>query len=60
MQLALGYPHGPLGFGDRYGAVKIEVILRRMHELYQEPRYRISPWLRRRNQLGLPLTTPEE
>ncbi|MCY1273678.1 3-hydroxyadipyl-CoA dehydrogenase [compost metagenome] len=60
VQLALGYPHGPLGFGDRYGAVKIEAILRRMHELYQEPRYRVSPWLRRRNQLGLPLTAPEE
>ncbi|MNZ49855.1 3-hydroxyadipyl-CoA dehydrogenase [compost metagenome] len=60
VQLALGYPHGPLGFGDRYGAARIEQILRNLHALYQEPRYRISPWLRRRNQLGLPLTTPEE
>lgn len=60
VQLALGYPHGPLGFGDHYGATKIEQILQQLHDLYQEPRYRISPWLRRRVQLGLPLTTPEE
>jgi 3-hydroxybutyryl-CoA dehydrogenase len=38
LQLALGYPKGPLAFG--------------------EPRYRPSPWLRRRVQLDLPLTTP--
>ncbi len=60
MRLALGYPHGPLGFGDQYGASKIAQILHQLHELYQEPRYRISPWLRRRVQLDLPLTTPEE
>lgn len=60
VQLALGYPHGPLGFGDHYGAVKIAQILQQLHALYQEPRYRLSPWLRRRVQLGLPLTTPEE
>lgn len=60
VQLALGYPHGPLGFGDHYGALKIEQILHELHDLYQEPRYRVSPWLRRRVQLGLPLTTPEE
>jgi len=60
VRLALGYPHGPLGFGDHYGASKIAQILHQLHELYQEPRYRISPWLRRRVQLGLPLTTCEE
>lgn len=60
VQLALGYPHGPLGFGDHYGAARVVQILRALHELYQEPRYRISPWLRRRVQLGLPLTTPED
>ncbi|MBE7375822.1 3-hydroxyacyl-CoA dehydrogenase [Pseudomonas lopnurensis] len=60
VRLALGYPHGPLGFGDHYGALKIEQILHELHDLYQEPRYRVSPWLRRRVQLGLPLTTPEE
>lgn len=60
VQLALGYPHGPLGFGDHYGAMQIQQILHKLHELYQEPRYRVSPWLRRRVQLGLPLTTPED
>lgn len=60
VQLALGYPHGPLGFGDHYGARKIVQILRELHDLYQEPRYRLSPWLRRREQLGLPLATAEE
>lgn len=60
VQLALGYPHGPLSFGDQYGVVQIEQIMRELHNLYQEPRYRLSPWLRRRAQLGLPLTTPEE
>lgn len=60
VQLALGYPHGPLGFGDHYGASKVEQILHGLHDLYQDPRYRVSPWLRRRVQLGLPLTTPEE
>ncbi|MNE57310.1 putative 3-hydroxybutyryl-CoA dehydrogenase [compost metagenome] len=60
VQLALGYPHGPLGFGELFGAVRVEQILHELHEQYQEPRYRVSPWLRRRVQLGLPLTTPED
>ncbi|QQE86884.1 hypothetical protein GKQ51_11030 [Azotobacter chroococcum] len=59
VQLALGYPHGPLGLGERFGAARIAQILHALHEQYQEPRYRVSPWLRRRVQLGLPLTTPE-
>ena len=60
VQLALGYPHGPLGFGELFGAARVEQILHELHEQYQEPRYRVSPWLRRRVQLGLPLTTPED
>ncbi len=60
VQLALGYPYGPLGFGEHYGAARVESILHQLHELYEEPRYRVSPWLRRRVQLGLPLTTAEE
>ncbi len=59
VQLALGYPHGPLGFGMRFGAARVERILHELHAQYQEPRYRVSPWLRRRVQLGLPLDTPE-
>jgi len=30
-----------------------------MQAVYGEPRYRPSPWLRRRVQLDLPLTTPD-
>nr|ART35937.1 B189 [uncultured bacterium] len=33
-------------------------ILHQLHDLYQEPRYRISPWLRRRVQLGLDFDDP--
>ncbi|MCY1338511.1 3-hydroxyadipyl-CoA dehydrogenase [compost metagenome] len=59
--LALGYPMGPLAFGEHYGAVRILEILTHIQAGYgDEPRYRPSPWLRRRVQLGLPLTTPED
>nr|ART40265.1 K537 [uncultured bacterium] len=33
-------------------------ILHQLHDLYQEPRDRISPWLRRRVQLGLDFNDP--
>src|SRR5947208_6967473 len=46
--LGLGYPRGPLSMGDALGAGKILAILEAMHAFYQEPRYRPSPWLRRR------------
>lgn len=57
--LALGYPSGPLAWGDRVGAARIARILERMLALTGEPRYRTSPWLRRRAELGLSLLTPE-
>jgi 3-hydroxybutyryl-CoA dehydrogenase len=57
--LGLGYPKGPLAMGDAVGAKRILEVLTAMHDLYQEPRYRPSPWLRRRAELGIPLTTPE-
>src|SRR3954469_22350782 len=57
--LGLGYPKGPLAVGDAVGGKKILTILQAMHELYQEPRYRPSPWLRRRAELGASLLTPE-
>jgi 3-hydroxybutyryl-CoA dehydrogenase len=59
VMLGLGYPRGPLAMGDALGAKRILEILSAMHELYQEPRYRPSPWLRRRAELGVSLTTPE-
>ncbi len=57
--LGLGYPYGPLAFGDHLGADRILSILTSIHELTGDPRYRPSPWLRRRAQLGRSLLTPE-
>jgi len=57
--LGLGYPHGPLAMGDAIGAPKILAVLEAMHAFYQEPRYRPSPWLKRRAKLGISLLTPE-
>jgi len=58
--LALGYPKGPLGFAEHYGAGRILAILEAMQSCYGgEARYRPSPWLRRRVQLSLPLTAPD-
>ena len=57
--LGLGYPRGPLAMGDAVGAKKILAVLEAMHEIYQEPRYRPSPWLRRRAALGVSLLTEE-
>jgi 3-hydroxybutyryl-CoA dehydrogenase len=57
--LGLGYPRGPLAMGDALGPQNILTILENMHAIFQEPRYRPSPWLRRRARLGLSLLTPE-
>jgi 3-hydroxybutyryl-CoA dehydrogenase len=57
--LGLGYPKGPLAMGDALGPKRILEVLHQMHALYQEPRYRPSPWLRRRAELGASLLTPE-
>ncbi len=58
-KLGLGYPFGPLEWGDRLGAGRILHILERLQAFYGEPRYRPNPWLKRRVALGLPLATPE-
>jgi 3-hydroxybutyryl-CoA dehydrogenase len=57
--LGLGYPRGPLAMGDALGPKRILAVLEAMHDFYQEPRYRPSPWLRRRAGLGISLLTPE-
>jgi len=57
--LGLGYPHGPLAMGDAVGAPRILAILEAMHSFYGEPRYRPSPWLKRRAQLGVSLLTKD-
>lgn len=57
--LGLGYPQGPLAMGDSYGPKRILTILESMNELYADPRYRASPWLKRRALLDLSLLTEE-
>ncbi|PWR21996.1 3-hydroxyacyl-CoA dehydrogenase [Zavarzinia compransoris] len=59
VKLGLGYPAGPLAWGDRIGAGRILDILRGMQAATGDPRYRPSPWLVRRAALGLSLLTPE-
>ncbi|MCX4165534.1 MULTISPECIES: 3-hydroxyacyl-CoA dehydrogenase [Paraburkholderia] len=54
--LGLGYPRGPLALGDALGASTILTILRNISKVLGDPRYRPSPWLARRAQLGLSLT----
>ena len=56
VRLGLGYPHGPIEWGDVLGAEKILLILNRISALSHDPRYRPSPWLQRRVALQLPLT----
>jgi 3-hydroxybutyryl-CoA dehydrogenase len=58
-KLGLGYPFGPIEWGDRIGPKRVLFILERLQTFYQEPRYRPSAWLKRRVMLGLPLSTPE-
>jgi 3-hydroxybutyryl-CoA dehydrogenase len=60
VELGLGYPYGPLAFGDRIGADRILKILHNLHTLYGDPRYRPTLWLRRRAQLGLSLLQTED
>lgn len=57
--LGLGYPLGPLAMGDRWGPTNILEVLFNMQTVYGDPRYRPSPWLRRRGAIGLSLTHEE-
>lgn len=56
VELGLGYPFGPLRMGDHYGATRIMTILTNLLEATGDPRYRPSPWLRRRAALQMSLT----
>jgi len=57
--LGLGYPQGPLAWGDAIGASRILAVLEALLSFYGDPRYRSSPWLRRRALLGVSLLTTE-
>jgi 3-hydroxybutyryl-CoA dehydrogenase len=57
--LGLGYPLGPLAMGDRWGPTNVLEVLFNMGTVYGDPRYRPSPWLRRRGAIGLSLLHEE-
>lgn len=53
--LGLAYPRGPLAWGDALGPRRVLTILQNLARATGDPRYRPSPWLTRRVQLGLSL-----
>ena len=56
VSLGLAYPKGgPLSMGDSLGAAHVLEILRAMQHVTGDMRYRPSPWLQRRVQLGMSL-----
>jgi 3-hydroxybutyryl-CoA dehydrogenase len=57
--LGLGYPLGPLAWGDRIGATTVLTILKNLEQQTGDSRYRASPWLQRRALLGLSLLHKE-
>lgn len=59
VKLGLGYPYGPISWGDELGAERILLILTRIYGLTGDPRYRPSPWLQRRAKLGISLFTQQ-
>jgi CRP/FNR family cyclic AMP-dependent transcriptional regulator len=59
VKLGLGYPMGPLEMGNLYGPTNVLEVLFNMQTVYGDPRYRPSPWLRRRGAIGLSLLHTE-
>ncbi|WP_033293019.1 3-hydroxyacyl-CoA dehydrogenase [Amycolatopsis jejuensis] len=57
VRLGLGYPRGPLEWGDRVGPEKVLRILTGLLRATGDPRYRPSGWLTERVALGLPLAS---
>ena len=60
VKLGLAYPMGPLEMGNCYGPANVLEVLFNMQTVYGDPRYRPSPWLRRRGAIGLSLLHEEE
>ena len=57
--LGLGYPIGPLAWGDQIGPATVLAILKNLEHQTGDTRYRPSPWLQRRAMLGLSLQHKE-
>lgn len=54
--LGLGYPQGPLAWGNSIGPDTVLALLENLHRQTGDARYRPSAWLQRRAHLGLSLT----
>lgn len=59
VKLGLGYPTGPLSWGDAIGPRRLLAILDAIEARTGDPRYRASLWLRRRAELNLSLVSQE-
>lgn len=59
VQLGLGYPQGPLTWGDKLGAARVLALLQALLAATGDPRYRPAEWLTRRAKLGISLTARE-
>lgn len=55
----LGYPHGPLAWGERIGAARLLALQREQCATTGDARYRPTRWVTERARLGLPLTAPD-
>jgi len=53
VKIGLGYPRGPLSWGDALGVARIHRILARLLAATGDPRYRPTAWLARRAALDL-------
>ncbi|MFF9688303.1 3-hydroxyacyl-CoA dehydrogenase [Streptomyces sp. NPDC014623] len=58
VRTGLGYPAGPLAWGDRIGVARLLDLQRSVYATTGDPRHRPTRWLTERAQLGLPLTEP--
>jgi 3-hydroxybutyryl-CoA dehydrogenase len=52
----LGYPHGPLAWGELIGRRRLLTLQEGLHRTTGDPRHRPTRWITERVQLGLPLT----
>ncbi|MBT2426100.1 3-hydroxyacyl-CoA dehydrogenase [Streptomyces sp. ISL-112] len=52
----LGYPAGPLAWGERVGAPRLLELQRALHATTGDPRHRPTRWVTERADLGLALT----
>jgi 3-hydroxybutyryl-CoA dehydrogenase len=52
----LGYPVGPLAWGEKVGASRLLSLQQGLFRTTGDPRYRPARWVTERAQLGLPLT----